>query len=52
MGKKHGLSEFQIRALRKVFGSKKDEIIGGLRKLHNDELHNLYSLPTTIRMIK
>jgi hypothetical protein len=30
----------------------KDEIIGGMRKLHNEELHNLYSLSSKIRMIK
>jgi hypothetical protein len=38
--------------LRRIFGLKKDEIIGGWRKLHNEELHNLYSLPNVIRMIK
>jgi hypothetical protein len=38
--------------LRRVFGSKRDEVTGGLRKLHNEELHNFYSLPSIIRMIK
>jgi hypothetical protein len=33
-------------------GPKRDEIIGGYRKLHNDELCNLYASPNTIRMIK
>jgi hypothetical protein len=38
--------------LKKIFGLKRDEIIGGLRKLHNEEHHNLYTLPNVIRMIK
>jgi hypothetical protein len=38
--------------LRRIFGSKRDEVIGGWRKLHNEELHNLYSSPNIIRMIK
>jgi hypothetical protein len=36
--------------LRRIFGLKKDEVTGGLRKLHNEKLHNLYSSP--IRMTK
>jgi hypothetical protein len=35
-----------------VFGSKRDKIIGDWRKLHNEKLHNLYSSPNMIRMIK
>jgi hypothetical protein len=38
--------------LRRIFGLKRDEVIRGWRKLHNEELHNLYSLPSIIRMIK
>jgi hypothetical protein len=38
--------------LRRVFGLKRDEVIGGWRKLHNKELNNLYSLQNIIRMIK
>jgi hypothetical protein len=38
--------------LRRIFGPKKDEIIGSWRTLHNEELHNLYSSPNIIRMIK
>jgi hypothetical protein len=38
--------------LRRIFGPKKDEVIGGWRKLHNEELHNLYSSPSIIRMAK
>jgi hypothetical protein len=37
--------------LRRIFGQKRDEIIRGWRKLHNEELHNLYSSPNIIRMI-
>jgi hypothetical protein len=35
-----------------IFGSKGDEVTGGWRKVHNEELHNLYSSPNTIRIIK
>jgi hypothetical protein len=38
--------------LRRIFGPKRDEVTGGWRKLHNEELHNLYSSPGIIRMIK
>jgi hypothetical protein len=40
------------RVLKRIFGPKKDEVTGGWRKLHNEELHNLYSSPSIIRMIK
>jgi hypothetical protein len=40
------------RVLRRIFGSKRDEVTGDWRKLHNEELHNLYSSPNIIRMIK
>jgi hypothetical protein len=40
-----------IRVLR-LFGPKRDEETGGWRKLHNEELHNLYSSPSIIRIIK
>jgi hypothetical protein len=42
---------FENRVLR-IFGPKRDEVTGGWRKLHNKELHNLNSSPSTIRMIK
>jgi hypothetical protein len=35
----------------RIFGQKRNEVIGGWRKLHNEELHNLYSLQSIIRMI-
>jgi hypothetical protein len=40
------------RVLRRIFGLKRDEVTGGWRKLHKEELHNLYSSPSIIRMIK
>jgi hypothetical protein len=43
---------FENRVLRGIFGLKRDEVIGGWRKLHNEELHNLYCSPSIIRMIK
>jgi hypothetical protein len=47
----HRLGVFENMVLRRTFGPKKDEVIGGWRKLHNEELHNLYSFPSIIRMI-
>jgi hypothetical protein len=38
--------------LRRIFGPKRDKVIGSWRKLHNEELHNLYSSPSVIRKIK
>jgi hypothetical protein len=38
--------------LRRIFGQKRDEVTGGWRKLHNEELHNLYSSPSIYRMMK
>jgi hypothetical protein len=38
--------------LRRIFGPKRDEVTRGWRKLHNEELYNLYSSPSIIRMIK
>jgi hypothetical protein len=38
--------------LRRIFGPKRDEVMEGRRKLHNEELHNLYSSTCIIRMIK
>jgi hypothetical protein len=48
----HRLRVFENRVLRRIFGPKRDEVTGGWRKLHNEELHNLYSSPSIIRMIK
>jgi hypothetical protein len=43
---------FENRMLRRIFGPRSDEVTGDWRKLHNEELHNLYSSPNIIRMIK
>ena len=43
---------FQNRVLRKVFGPKRDEVTGEWRKLHNEELKDLYSLPNIGRVVK
>jgi hypothetical protein len=43
---------FENRVLRKIFGPKRDEVTGEWRKLHNKELHDLYSSPSIIRIIK
>jgi hypothetical protein len=43
---------FENRVLRRIFGPKRDEVTGEWRKLHNEELHNLYSSPNIIRQIK
>jgi hypothetical protein len=43
---------FEDRILKRIFGPKRDEVTGGWRKLHNEELHNLYSSPSIISIIK
>jgi hypothetical protein len=50
----HRLRVFENRVVRRIFGSKRNEVTEGWRKLHNEELHNLYRSPSTsiIRMIK
>jgi hypothetical protein len=40
------------RALRRIFGPKRDEVTGEWRKLYNEELHDLYSSPSIIRIMK
>jgi hypothetical protein len=48
---KHRLRVFENRILRRIFGSKRNGITGGWRKPHNEELHDLYSSPSIIRII-
>jgi hypothetical protein len=48
----HRLRVFENRVLRRIFGPKRNEVTGGWRKLHNEELHGLYSSPTIVRVIK
>jgi hypothetical protein len=46
------LRVFENRVPRRIFGPKRDEMTGGWRKLYNEELRNLYSSPSKIRMVK
>jgi hypothetical protein len=43
---------FENRVLRRIFGPKREEVVGGWSRLHNEELHNLYASPNIIRVIK
>jgi hypothetical protein len=49
---KHRLRMFENRMLRRIFGPKRDEVTGEWRRLHNEELHDLYSSPSIIRIIE
>jgi hypothetical protein len=51
LGEEHRLRVFENRVLRKIFGTKREED-GSCGKLHNDELHSLYSSPNIVRVIK
>jgi hypothetical protein len=46
------LRVFENRVLKRVFGPKRDEVTGEWRKLHNEELNDLYSLPNIVRVVK
>jgi hypothetical protein len=48
----HRLRVIENRVLRRVFWPKRDEVPGEWRKLHNEELNNLYSLPTIVWVVK
>jgi hypothetical protein len=48
----HRLRVYENRILRGIFGPKREEVAGGWRRLHNEELHNLYSSPNIIRTTK
>jgi hypothetical protein len=43
---------FENRVLRRIFGPERNEVMGEWRKLHKEELRDLYSLPSIIRIIK
>jgi hypothetical protein len=47
----HKLRVFENRVLRRILGSKRDEVTGDWRKLHNEELPKLYSSPNIISMV-
>jgi hypothetical protein len=48
----HRLTVFWNRVLRRIFGPKRDEVTGEWRKSHNEELRDLYSSPSIIRIMK
>jgi hypothetical protein len=48
----HRLRVFENKILRIIFGPKRDEVMGRWRKLHNEELHDLHSSPSIIRITK
>jgi hypothetical protein len=50
--REHRLRVFENKGLKRIFGPKRDEVTGEWRKLHNEELRNLYSSPSIIRIIK
>jgi hypothetical protein len=52
LSEEHRLRMFENRVPWRIFGLKKNEVTGGWRKLHNEKLRHLYSLPSFVRMIK
>ena len=50
--KERNLRAFENRVLRRIFGPRRDEVTGEWRRLHNEELHDLYSSPNIVRVIK
>ena len=52
MREERKLRVFENRVLRRIFGPRKDEVKGEWRRLHNEELNDLYSSPNIVRVIK
>jgi len=52
LGEERRLRVFENRVLRRIFGPKRDDVTGEWRKLHNEELNDLYCSPNIVRMIK
>jgi len=52
LGEERRLRVFENRVLRRIFGPKRDEVTGEWRKLHNEEISDLYSLPNIVRVVK
>jgi hypothetical protein len=52
LGEEHRLRVSENRVLMRIFGPKREEVVGGWRRQHNEELHNLYTSQNIIRMIK
>jgi hypothetical protein len=52
LGEEHRLRVFENRVLRRIFGPKREEVAGGWRRLHNEELHNFYASSNIIKVIK
>jgi hypothetical protein len=52
LGEERRLRVFENRVLRRIFGPKRDEVTGNWRKIHNEELNDLYCSPNIVRVIK
>jgi hypothetical protein len=46
------LREVENMVLKRIFGPKREEVVGGWRRLHNEELHNMYASPNVIHVFK